>query len=127
MVLSLFMSFILFITPAQGVETVVVTKAFNGREIKVRVGGQIRVNLEEIGAAGYSWVIKDLDKEHFELLSTETRAVLPKGDITGAPIMRTWLISTRKKGEAKLKFLFYRTWEGEKSASDIFVLRVHIL
>ena len=79
----------------------VVTKAFNGREIRVRAGCQTRVNLEELGAAGYSWVIKDLDREHFEILSVETKNIPAKGDITGAPIMRTWLISTKKSGRQK--------------------------
>lgn len=126
-VLSLFVPVIFCITHSYGAETVVVDKAFSGREIKVRAGGQIRVNLEELGAAGYSWVIKDPDREHFEILSVETKDIQSGGAITGAPVMKTWLISTKKKGKAELKFLHYRSWEGEKNASDTFVLRVRIL
>lgn len=127
MVLSLFMPFIFCISHSYGTETVIVNKAFNGREIKVRAGSLIRVDLEELGAAGYAWAIKDLDKEHFEILSVKTKDVPSQGDITGAPVVRTWLISTKKKGKAELKFLYYRPWEGEKNASDTFVLKVRIL
>ena len=127
MVLSLFMPFIFCISHSYGAETVIVNKAFNGREIKVRAGGMIRVDLEELGAAGYAWAIKDLDQEHFEILSVKTKDVPSQGDITGAPVVKTWLISTKKKGKADLKFLYYRPWEGEKNASDTFVLKVRIL
>ena len=127
MVLSLFGPLVFCSSDSYGAETVVVNKAFNGREIKVRAGGLIRVDLEELGAAGYAWGIKDLDSEHFEVSSVETKDVPPQGDITGAPLIRTWLISTKKKGKAVLNFLHYRPWEGEKNASDTFVLRVRIL
>lgn len=128
MVLSLFIIPIIFCSSdSYGAETVVVNKSFNGREIKVRAGGLIRVDLEELGAAGYAWGIKDLDREHFEVLSVETRDVPPQGDVTGAPVIRTWLISTKNKGKAVLNFLHYRPWEGEKNASDMFVLKVRIL
>lgn len=127
MVLSLFMPFIFCISHSYGAETVIVNKAFNGREIKVRAAGMIRVDLEELGAAGYAWAIKDLDQEHFEILSVKTKDVPSQGDITGAPVVKTWLISTKKKGKAELKFLYYRPWEGEKNASDTFVLKVRIL
>lgn len=127
MFLFLFTPFIFCISHAQSAETVVVNKAFNGREIKVRAGGFIRVELEELGAAGYTWTIKDLDSEHFEELSSGTKDVPSRDDITGAPIVRTWLIATKKEGKTQLKFLHYRPWEGEKSASDTFVLKVRIL
>jgi len=127
LVLSLFMSLILGVSYTFGLETVIVDKSFNGREIKVRAGSSIRVDLEELGSAGYTWAIKNLDSEHFEVLSVKTKDFPSPGDITGAPVVRKWLISTKKKGKAELKFLHYRPWEGEKNASDTFVLKVRIL
>ena len=127
MALSLSIPFIFFISHSHGAETVVVNKEFNGREIKVRAGGLIRVELEQLGAAGYSWAIKDLDRNHFEVLSDETKDSPSKGEMTGAPVVRTWLISTKNKGKAVLNFLHYRPWEGEKNASDTFMLKVRIL
>jgi predicted secreted protein len=125
--LSLLMSCILGIASSYGAETVVVDKAFNGREIKVKEGGSIRVELEELGSAGYAWMIKDLDKDHFEVVSVDTKDKPQQGDITGAPVVRSWLISAKAKGMAVLKFQHYRPWEGEEHASDTFVLKVRIL
>lgn len=127
LVVVLTLPFLFIASHSFGQETVIVNKAFNGREIKVRVGGTIRVDLEELGSAGYAWAIKDVDKEHFEVLSVETRGFPPQGDITGAPVVKTWLISAKEKGKAELKFLYYRPWEGEKNVSDTFVLKVRIL
>jgi predicted secreted protein len=127
MVLSLFIPFIFCISHSHGTETVIVNKAFNGREIKVRVGGLIEVELEELGSAGYVWSIKDLDKEHFGVLSVKTKDVSSRNGITGAPVVKIWVISTKMKGKAELKFLYYRPWEGEKKTADTFVLKVRIL
>jgi predicted secreted protein len=112
---------------SSGTETVIVNKAFNGREIKVRVNGLIRVDLEELGAAGYDWANKDLDQEHFEIVSVETKGAPPTSDVTGAPVIKTWLFRATKKGASELKFLYYRPWEGEKNAADSFILKVRIL
>jgi predicted secreted protein len=108
-------------------EIVVVNKAFNGREVKVRLGGLIRVELEQLGAAGYIWAIQDLDTEHFQVLSDETQEVNPKSDVTGAPVLRSWIIQTKGKGRSELRFLHYRPWEGQEKASESFVLKVRIL
>jgi predicted secreted protein len=108
-------------------ETVTVGKSFNGREIKVRVGAVIRVQLEELGAAGYVWAIKDLDTEHFEVLDVQTGQPPQPGEAVGAPLTKTWLIKSRKEGKSELRFLQFRPWEGEKNAVETFVLKVRIL
>lgn len=127
LVLSLALPFIFGVSHSSGTETVNVNKAFNGREIKVRAGGLIRLDLEELGAAGYTWTIQDLDREHFEILSVQTGDAPPPSDVTGAPVIKTWLIRATKKGKSELKFIHYRPWEGEKNAVDSFVLKVRIL
>jgi len=125
--LSLFVPFILCNPHTSGAETVVVNKAFNGREIKVRAGGMICIELEELGSAGYSWAIKDLDPEHFEVVRNQTKDAPPQSYVTGVPVVKSWLILTRNRGKAVLNFLHYRLWEGEKNASDTFMLKVRIL
>jgi predicted secreted protein len=126
----LFLSLVLSlfgISHSSATETVIVNKAFNGREIKVRTGGLIRVDLEELGAAGYTWAIKDLDKEYFEMVSVQTESAQSGGDVTGAPVVKTWFFRATKKGATELKLLYYRPWEGEKNAADSFILKVRIL
>ncbi len=127
LILSLALPLALGISPSSATETVIVNKAFNGREIKVRADGFIRVDLQELGAAGYAWAIKDLDKEYFEIVSVQTEGAPPRGEVTGAPVVKTWLLRAIKKGTTELKFLYYRPWEGEKNAVDSFVLKVRIL
>jgi predicted secreted protein len=106
---------------------VIVNKAFNGREIKVRAGAMIQVELQQLGAAGYAWEIQGLDAEHFKVQSVKTEDRKDSGDIVGAPILKTWRIGAIKAGKSKLRFLHYRPWEGEESAVDTFVLNVRII
>jgi len=127
LVLSLGLPLVFGISHSSATETLIVNKAFNGREIKVRADGLIRVDLEELGAAGYAWAIKDLDKEYFEIVSVQTEGAPPRGDVTGAPVVKTWLFRATKKGATELKFLYYRPWEGEKNVVDSFILKVRIL
>jgi predicted secreted protein len=108
-------------------ETVIVNKAFNKKEIKVRAGGSIRVELEEPGATGYTWKLQKLDADYFETPKEETKGTPPQDSFTGAPVLRTWLIRTKKAGQSDLKFIYYRPWEDEKTASDTFLLRVRIV
>jgi predicted secreted protein len=112
---------------AFGAETVKVDKKFNGREIKVRAGATIQVELQQPGATGYSWEIQNLDTEHFKLESVRTEERRSSGDFTGAPIMKIWSLTALKEGKSKLKFLHYRSWEGEESANETFVLSIRIL
>ena len=104
-----------------------VNKSFNGREIKLRMGAAIQVELQQPGATGYSWEIQNLDTEHFKVTKVRTEERKESDDIVGAPIMKIWSITAVKAGKSQLKFLLYRSWEGEDSASDSFVLNVRIL
>lgn len=124
--LVLSLPLIISISYPKEVEIVIVNKAFHGREIKIRLGGFIQIDLEELGPAGYTWEIKDLDKEYFEVVSIKTDANSPPGDMTGKPVIKTFLIGTKKPGKAELRFLHYRPWEGEKNAVEGFFLKVRI-
>lgn len=125
--LSLFFSFICALNGSYGSETVVVDKAMNKREVKVRVGGHIRVELEELGTAGYLWTIQEFDGEHFEIIKEFRDASKPSDDTTGTPATKKWLIRTLKAGKSELKFFHYRPWENPESASDTFTLKVRII
>jgi predicted secreted protein len=105
---------------------VIVNKASNGREIMVATGDTVRVELEQAGAAGYTWEIQDLDTEYFEVLKTETIGRPEPEDFVGAPVIRRWLLLAKKEGRVKLRFLHYRPWEGKENAVETFVLKVQI-
>jgi predicted secreted protein len=85
------------------------------------------VNLEELGSAGYTWEVKNLDADYFEILDVRTDDTHPQGDITGAPVLKTWLFRLKKAGKSELRFIYHRSWEGDKSASENFVLKVRIV
>ncbi len=127
LLLSLSLTAICGTSCSYSAETVIVDKSFNKREIKVRVGGSIRVDLEELGAAGYMWKIQKLDEEYFEAPKVQTDEKRPQGDITGAPVKKSWLIRAKKAGRSELRFIHYRPWEDEATASDTFVLKVRIV
>jgi predicted secreted protein len=73
------------------------------------------------------WKLQNLDAEHFEALQEKIDDTPPPADITGAPVKKTWLFKPTKAGKSELRFIHYRPWEGEKSASDTFFLRVLII
>jgi predicted secreted protein len=123
---TFFLCLIVGVSFSRGAGMVTVDKAFNGKEIDLNAGDVFRVELEQLGAAGYVWEIDDLDRDHFEILSVSTPDPRDEGDIVGGPLLKTWLIKTKKVGTAELKFLYYRVWEGKQNALDTFVLKVRI-
>jgi predicted secreted protein len=126
LILPQFLPLLLCASLSFGAETVIVNKTFDGKEIKLKTGGLIRIELEELGSAGYAWTIQGLDREHLEIVSVQTEPLPHAKDITGAPVIRTWLIRGTKEGKSELKFLYYRPWEGERNAADEFVFRLRI-
>jgi predicted secreted protein len=123
----LLLALICGISCSHGAETVIVNKKFHNREIKVRVGSTIQLELEELATAGYAWTIQNLDTAHFEVLKVQTKSTPSKGDLAGASIVKTWQIRPIKQGQSELKLLHHRVWEDEKAASDAFVLKVRII
>jgi len=61
MLLFLMLTLVYGLSLAYGEEMMVVGKTFNGREVKVRSGNMIRIELEQAGAAGYTWEIHNPD------------------------------------------------------------------
>lgn len=119
--------FIAGLSFACGEEVMVVDKAFHGREVKVRSGAMIRVELEQAGAAGYTWEIQGPDAKHFDVVSVKMPEPPDKSDLVGAPVKKTWLIRAKEKGKSELKFIHFRPWEGKEKAADSFLLKVRII
>jgi predicted secreted protein len=77
-----------------------------------------------LGSAGYGWYVDNLDKEHLELVSKETK-VISKGEV-GAPVMGVWLFEAKKKGSSEIKMDYYRVWEGKDKATEHFSIKLTI-
>jgi len=103
----------------------VITKEDNGREIAVPEGAIIEVRLEQPGATGFSWQIVSPDETFLKVLeSTETPLKPPP--IVGSPVLKVWKIRTVKSGQAVLRILLYRPWEGPGKAAESFEVKFQI-
>jgi predicted secreted protein len=108
-----------------GSEMIRLTQNDNGKELTVPLGAVIQIELSAAGGTGYLWQFDDLDREHFELLKTET-VKDEKPGLIGAPTVMRWQVKTRQQGQADLKLYYFRPWEGKDKAADQFVIRVRI-
>ena len=109
-----------------GAETVIVQKDKTGQTITVKAGDLVQVELIELGSAGYSWHINNLDTQSLELTSEGTRKVSEEGKI-GAPVMRVWHFKAKKVGPTEIKMDYYRKWEGVEKSTDHFFIKIIII
>src|SRR4030042_5643601 len=77
-----------------------IKKQDNGKEFVVKPGDIISVELEEMGAAGYSWFVDNLNTEHLEMLSKKTK-LISEGKL-GAPVLGVWLFRAKKEASAEI-------------------------
>jgi len=101
-----------------------ITKGDNGKEITLHEGERFRIELEELGSAGYNWFFDLLDEERLELISKSTRAI-SDGEV-GAPVMGVWLMKAENKGSTEIKMDYYRIWEGKDKATGHFSVKLLI-
>ena len=103
---------------------VILGKEDNGREILVRAGDVIQVNLEGLGGAGFWWYVEDLDSLYWELIGEETRGIEQSG--MGGPMLGQWFFQAKKKGIGEIKMDYYRKWEGRDKLADTFWIKLLI-
>ncbi len=101
------------------------TQSDRGKEITVPQGAVIQIELAAAGGTGYLWQFHDLDRDHFELVKTET-VKDEKPGLVGAPYVSRWQVRAKQRGQADLQLYYFRPWEGKDKAVDKFVIKVHI-
>ncbi len=104
--------------------TVILTKEDSGKEIEIRVGDIIQVELQGMGGAGYKWHVQDLGTDPVRLISEETKAV--SGGKMGAPVLVIWKFEVTGAGSVELRMDHYRPWEGIGRSTDHFSIRLNI-
>ncbi len=104
---------------------VILAKEDNGKEIAVKSGQVIQIQLEARGGTGYWWYVQDLDRRHLEFLSEKTRAG-DSGGRVGAPVLGIWTFRARDPGVSEIRMAYYRIWEGSAGAADRFSVRIRI-
>ena len=103
---------------------VILSKQDQGKEIEVKVGDVVQIELEAIGTAGYQWFVESLDQEMLKLVSEETKVLHP-GRL-GAPVLMVWKFEVTKEGTTEIRMGHYRSWEGIDKATDHFSVRLNI-
>lgn len=99
----------------------------------VNVGKTVSITLDENITTGYSWhysienndLIK-LDSENSQGSETNSQNN-SKPNLVGAGSKHTWNFRGEKQGTTKIYFKYYRSWEGEKSATKMGEFTIKII
>jgi predicted secreted protein len=102
---------------------VTVGPADNGREISLKKGDVLQIELRSHVTAGYSWYFENFDKERLEMISKEAKA---ESNRMGAPVLGIWRLRAKTGGTAKIRMHNYRVWEGKEKSVNQFFLDIRI-
>jgi predicted secreted protein len=103
-------------------------ESWNGKRIELKVGDEIRIELQGAGATGYAWYIDRLDPHFFQLVREEKREEgNASGDSVGSPTRHTWVIKAKKPGSTVINLGYYRIWEGKDKAIRRFEVEVEVI
>jgi predicted secreted protein len=103
---------------------VVLQKQDSGKEITVKAGQDIQIQLEGLGGTGYWWYVENLDARRMELLSEKTKSV--SDGRVGGPVLGLWTFRAKEPGTVEIKMDYYRIWEGSAKAIDHFQIKMKI-
>jgi predicted secreted protein len=103
--------------------TITVTKEQGGREVALKVGNILRIELPGRGGTGYSW-FADTFAPYLKLVDQATIQV--KEGRLGGPVIQVWRFRAEKPGATEIKMAYYRPWEGVGQAKDRFVIKIRI-
>ena len=110
--------------------TITVTKEQSGREIALKVGDILLIELPAKGGTGYSWAAEETFPPYLKLLDQTTRQLTegrPGGPVrVGGPVMQVWRFKAERPGAGEINMAYFRPWEGVGKAVDHFRLKLHI-
>ncbi len=103
---------------------VILQQQDHGKEINLKAGQAVEVQLEGMGGTGYWWYVQNLDAQHLELLSEKTK-VASDGRV-GGPVLGLWTFRAKEPGSTEIKMDYYRKWEGVEKAIEKFRVKITI-
>jgi predicted secreted protein len=116
---------ILFPSPLPAADaTLTVTKEQFGREISLKAGEILQIELPSRGGTGYSWFVEAFGAPYLKLISETVQQVGESRP--GSPVMQVWRFKAERPGSCDIKLAYYRPWEGVGKAVDHFYLKIHI-
>jgi len=104
--------------------TITVTKEQGGREIALKVGNILRIELPGKGGTGYLWLVEGTFAPYLKLMDQATRQVT-EGRL-GGPVIQVFRFKAAQPGATEIKMAYYRPWEGVGKAVDHFRVKLHI-
>jgi len=104
--------------------TITVTKEQGGREIALKVGDILRIELPGRGGTGYSWFAEDTVPPYLKLVDQATQKVGERR--LGSPVIQVWRFRAEKRGATEIKMAYYRPLEGVGQAKDRFLIKIRI-
>ena len=104
--------------------TITVTKEHGGREIALKVGNILRIELPGKGGTGYLWLVEGTGAPYLKLMDQATRQV--KEGRLGGPVIQVFRFKAAQPGATEIKMAYYRPWEGVGKAVDHFRVKLHI-
>jgi predicted secreted protein len=103
-------------------------ESWNGKRIELKIGDEIRIELQGTGATGYTWHFARLDHDLFQLLKEERRGEENRGrGFVGTPTRHSWVLKAKKPGSTVINLGYYRIWEGEDKAIRRFEVEVEVI
>jgi predicted secreted protein len=104
--------------------TITVTKEQAGRELTLKQGDILQIELPGRGGTGYSWSVEAAGSPYVKLLSQDTQNV--GGPRPGSALMQIWRFRAERPGAVEIKMAYYRSWEGKEKAVEHFRLKLRI-
>jgi predicted secreted protein len=104
--------------------TLTVTKEQAGREIALKVGDILAIELPGQGGTGFSWMVGEAGAPYLKLMNHSTRQL--KEGRPGGPVMHVWRFRAEQPGTGEINLAYYRPWEGVGKAVAHFGLKVRI-
>jgi predicted secreted protein len=104
--------------------TITITKGEGGREVALKVGNILRIELPGRGGTGYSWFAEDTFAPYLKLVDQATQKVGERR--LGSPVIQVWRFRAEKPGATEIKMAYYRPWEGVGQAKDRFRIKIRI-
>ena len=104
--------------------TITVTKEQGGREVALKVGNILEIELPGRGGTGYSWFAEDTFAPYLKLVDQATQKAGERR--LGGPVIQIWRFRAEKPGATEIKMAYYRPWEGVGQAKDRFLIKIRI-
>ncbi len=99
----------------------------NNSDISIETDETFDISLESNPTTGYDWDVKECDYSVLELVNTGYEpAENQTPPLEGAGGLRNWTFMGLKDGETTLKLVYWRSWEGEESIVNEYLLHIAV-